>query len=444
MPHSAQLAGWGRYPVRECTVWQPVTAKALHETLPPLPARIARGNGRSYGDASLNPDATIDMLRLDRLIAFDDATGELVCEAGVLLSDIIASFVPRGWFVPVTPGTRLVTIGGMIASDVHGKNHHGAGSFGDHLRWIELDLGDGRVLRCSAHENAELFAATCGGMGLTGIIVRAALRLIPIETAWMRQRTVRARNLDAAMAAFEQSHDWTYSVAWIDCLARGRDLGRSAILLAEHALISELDPPRCAEPLARPPRKPSKVPIDLPGFVLSGFNVRAFNQLYYATQRPGDSLVALDPYFYPLDALADWNRIYGRRGFVQYQCVLPLAESEIGLRRLLETIAAAGSGSFLAVLKRMGAASFGMLSFPMPGYTLALDFPATADNLALLDRLDAITAEHGGRVYLTKDARLSSAMLARGYPRLAEFNELRTRHGLDRRFSSLLSQRLGL
>ncbi|WP_446653413.1 FAD-binding oxidoreductase [Blastomonas sp.] len=444
MPHVEPLSGWGRYPVRDCTVWQPVTAAALHATLAPLPSSIARGNGRSYGDASLNPDATIDMRRLDRLIAFDDASGALVCEAGVLLSDIIDAFVPRGWFVPVTPGTCRVTVGGMIASDVHGKNHHGAGSFCDHLLWLDLDPGDGCVLRCSADENADLFAATCGGMGLTGMIVRAAFRMVAIETAWMRQRTVRARDLDEAIALFEQSHDWTYSVAWIDCLARGRDLGRSAILLAEHASLGEIDASRRAAPLARPPRKPKKVPIDFPGFALSGFNVRAFNQLYYATMRPGDSLVALDPYFYPLDALADWNRIYGRRGFVQYQCVLPLAESETGLRRLLETIAASGSGSFLAVLKRMGAASFGMLSFPMPGYTLALDFPATPVNLALLDRLDAITADHGGRIYLTKDARLPPAMLARGYPRLAELNELRVRHGLDRRFASLLSQRLGL
>lgn len=444
MPHVEPLSGWGRYPVRDCTLWQPGTSEALHATLAPLPSSIARGNGRSYGDASLNPDATIDMRRLDRLIGFDDATGELVCEAGVLLSDIIDAFVPRGWFVPVTPGTRRVTVGGMIASDVHGKNHHGAGSFCDHLLWLELDPGDGRVLRCSADENADRFAATCGGMGLTGMIVRAAFRMVAIETAWMRQRTVRARDLDEAMALFEQSHDWTYSVAWIDCLARGRDLGRSAILLAEHASLGELDTSRRAAPLARPPRKPRAVPIDLPGFALSGFNVAVFNRLYYALQRPGEALVALDPYFYPLDALADWNRIYGRRGFVQYQCVLPLAESERGLARLLETIAAAGSGSFLAVLKRLGPQSFGMLSFPMPGYTLALDFPATPANLALLDRLDAITADHGGRVYLTKDARLSPAMLARGYPQLQEFRGLRAHYGLDRRFSSLLSQRLGL
>lgn len=444
MPHDARLSGWGRYPVRDCTLWQPVTAEALHKALTPQASAIARGNGRSYGDASLNPDATFDMRRLDRLIAFDAATGELVCEAGVLLADIITAFVPRGWFAPVTPGTQFVTLGGMIASDVHGKNHHGAGSFCDHLQWLDLDLGDGRVLRCSHDENADLFAATCGGMGLTGMIVRAAFRLLRIETAYMRQRTRRAADLGEALALFEHAQDWTYSVAWIDCLARGRDLGRSAILLAEHARAEELDTHRRAAPLARAKRKPKKVPVDFPGFALSGFNVRLFNQAYHAMQRPGDALVALDPYFYPLDALADWNRIYGRRGFVQYQAVLPLASSEAGLRAMLETISAAGAGSFLAVLKRMGPASFGMLSFPIEGYTLALDFPATPGNLALLDRLDAITADHGGRIYLTKDARMAPAMLSHGYPRLGEFRELRTRLGLDRRFTSLLSQRLGL
>lgn len=444
MPHVEPLSGWGRYPVRDCTVWQPGTAEALHAVLPPLASSIARGNGRSYGDASLNGDATIDMRRLDRLIAFDDDSGELVCEAGVLLSDLVGCFVPRGWFAPVTPGTRLVTIGGMIASDVHGKNHHGAGSFCDHLLWLDLDLGDGRVLRCSRTENADLFAATCGGMGLTGVIVRAAFRLLRIETAWMRQRTVRARDLDAALALFEQSLDWTYSVAWIDCLARGRALGRSAILLAEHATVDELGSVHRATPLVRAQRKPKAVPLDFPGFALSGFNVRLFNQAYHAMQRPGDALVPLDPYFYPLDALSDWNRIYGRRGFVQYQCVLPLASSASGLRAMLERISAAGAGSFLAVLKRMGPPSFGLLSFPIEGYTLALDFPATPDNLALLDRLDAITADHGGRVYLTKDARMAPARVAQGYPRLDEFRDLRARLGLDRRFSSLLSHRLGL
>lgn len=444
MPYQAALSGWGRYPVQECTVWQPDDPAALAATLRPLPQAIARGNGRSYGDASLNPDATIDLRRMTRLIAFDEATGVLVCEAGLLLSDLLSIFVPRGWFPPVTPGTRMVTIGGMIASDVHGKNHHGAGSFCDHVEWLDLDIGDGEVRRCSAEENPDLFAATCGGMGLTGVIVRACVRLLPIESAYIRQRTIRVPDLDAALAMFEETQAATYSVAWIDCMARGSSLGRSVILLGEHARRYELDARQRAAPLDCPPRKPKTVPIDFPEFALSGFIVRMFNHLYYATQRPGDALVAYDPYFYPLDALFEWNRIYGRRGFVQYQSVLPLAESAQGMRRLLEAISAAGAGSFLAVLKRMGRQSFGMLSFPMEGYTLALDFPASPENLGLLARLDAITAEHGGRVYLAKDACVAPQYFAVGYPRLAEFRDLRQRYGLDRRFSSLLSQRLGI
>lgn len=444
MPYSASLSGWGRYPVRQCTVWQPTTVQALHETLAPLKTSIARGNGRSYGDASMNVDATIDMRRLDRLISLDEATGALVCEAGVLLSDLVAALVPRGWFQPVTPGTRMVTIGGMIASDVHGKNHHVAGSFCDHIDWFDLDLGDGRVERCSPTQNTELFAATCGGMGLTGIIVRASFRMLKIESAFMRQRTIRVPDLEQALSLFEQSHGSTYSVAWIDCMATGKSLGRSAILLGEHARLDDLDPARSAAPLARPNRKPKTIPIDFPNLALGGFNVRMFNHLYYAMQRPGDAVVDLDPYFYPLDAIFDWNRIYGKQGFLQYQSVLPLGTSEKGMRCLLEAISAAGAGSFLAVLKRMGPGSFGMLSFPMEGYTLALDFPATPDNFALLDRLDAITADHGGRVYLTKDARVSPERFAAGYPRLDEFRNLRAQYGLDQRFSSLLSQRLGL
>lgn len=444
MPYSAPLTGWGRYPVRDCTVWQPTTVQALHETLRALPISIARGNGRSYGDASLNPEATVNMRRLDRLLAFDETSGAMECEGGVLLSDLVAAFVPRGWFPPVTPGTRMVTVGGMIASDVHGKNHHIAGSFCDHVDWFDLDLGDGRVLRCSRNENADLFAATFGGMGLTGIIVRAAFHLHKIETAFIRKRTIRVGDLDQTLSVFEQSHGSTYSVAWIDCMATGRNLGRSVIMLGEHARLAELDECRRTAPLERPSRKPKTVPIDFPAFALSGFNVKMFNHLYYAMQRPGDVLVDIDPYFYPLDTLFEWNRIYGRRGFLQYQSVMPLAESRIGMRRLLESISAAGAGSFLAVLKRMGPQSLGLLSFPMEGYTLALDFPATPNNLALLERLDEITAEHGGRVYLTKDARVSAHMFARGYPRLQEFRNLRAQYGLDQRFSSLLSRRLGL
>jgi decaprenylphospho-beta-D-ribofuranose 2-oxidase len=437
----ARVAGWGRYPTVEGAVSRPASAAAA--AAPVDGVTLARGNGRSYGDASL-ARAMLDARGLDRLVDFDPGTGRLVCEAGLLLADLIDVMLPRGWWVPVTPGTRLVTIGGMVASDVHGKNHHGAGSFCDNVAWIDLATGDGQVLRCSPAENADLFAATCGGMGLTGIILHVAFTLIPVETAAVRQRRLRAPTLAHAIAVFEDTLDWTYSVAWIDCLAGGAALGRSAILLGEHALAGELPAARRADPFARPRRRPKRVPVDMPGFVLGRLSVSIFNRLYYAAQTPGDALVPLDPYFYPLDALADWNRIYGRGGFVQYQCVLPLEASEPGYRRILAEIAAVGQASFLAVLKRMGPQSFGMLSFPMPGYTLALDFPATPANLALLDRLDAITVDHGGRIYLAKDARAAPATIAAGYPRLAEFRSVRRIHGLEDRFSSLLSERLGL
>ena len=437
------LAGWGRYPVVDCDLHQPGSPDALVETLGGLPQAIARGNGRAYGDASLNPAATVGMLRLDRLIDLDPATGVVTCEAGVLLSDLISAMLPRGWFPPVTPGTKFVTIGGMIASDVHGKNHHGAGSFCDHVEWFDLALGDGRVLRCSADDNEDLFAATCGGMGLTGIILRASFRLLKVETALVRQRTIRAPTLADAFAAFESTLDWTYSVAWIDCLAQGRDLGRSALILGEHALPDEIPVDRRAAPLARPDRAARRVPIDFPAVALSRPSVQIFNKLYYARQREGDAIADIDPYFYPLDAILEWNRIYGARGFVQYQCVLPLAASEAGMTLLLRDIAAAGQASFLAVLKRFGKGSFGLLSFPMEGYTLALDFPANAANFALLERLDAITRDHGGRIYLAKDSR-TEALTTAGYPNLERFRAIRHQYGLDTRFSSLQSQRLGL
>ncbi len=405
---------------------------------------LARGNGRSYGDASLNARQVLDTRGLDRLVDFDAIGGVLVCEAGVLLAEVIDVMLPRGWFPPVTPGTRFVTIGGMIASDVHGKNHHGAGSFCEHLLWIDLATGDGEVRRCSRDNHADLFAATCGGMGLTGAILTCAFRMLRVETGMVRQRTVRAPTLAHALATFEEAMDWTYSVAWIDCLAGGRSAGRSAIMLGEHARVDELPSGRRATPLARPVRRIKSIPVDLPGFVLSRASVSLFNRVYYAAQRAGDALVNIDPYFYPLDTLADWNRIYGRRGFTQFQCVLPLDASQAGLGTMLRLIRDKGQASFLAVLKRLGQESFGPLSFPRPGYTLALDFPATPANLALMAELDAVTAAHGGRIYLAKDACAQASTVAAGYPRLDAFRAVRQQYGLDTRFSSLLSDRLNL
>ena len=297
-----RLSGWGRYPVLECQVAEPRTAVETAGFVPGAPA-IARGNGRSYGDSSLGPSGTVVTRHVDRMLAFDPDTGRLTCEAGVLLADIIDAFVPRGWFPPVTPGTKWVTVGGMIAADVHGKNHHGAGSFADHILWLDLALGDGTVLRCSRSEHPNLFAATCGGMGLTGVILSASFTLLKVGSAWIAQTTERAPNLGRVFEVFEASQDWTYSVAWVDCLASGADLGRSVVFLGEHATAEQVK----GSPFGRAVRKAKPVPFDLPAIALNRLSVRAFNTLYYRRQQPGRAIVALDPYFYPLDALLEWE-----------------------------------------------------------------------------------------------------------------------------------------
>lgn len=437
------LSGWGRYPRADCRV---IEARGREDVLAAIAKNdslIARGNGRSYGDPALNPRGTLSIRRSDRLRDFDAATGCVTCEAGVKLADIVEVFVPRGWFPRVTPGTKFVTVGGMIAADVHGKNHHGAGSFGDTVESLDLALADGRVVRCSPSENAELFAATRGGMGLTGVILEARFRLMPIATSLIRQETVRARNLEEAMALFEDSQHWTYSVAWIDCLASGAALGRSLLYRGEHARLDELPPERRAAPLGLPRRRAARVPIDFPAFALNRWTVAAFNEFYYRRGRPRSDLVALETFFYPLDAVLDWNRIYGTSGFVQYQCVLPKAASPDGVTALLRRIAGAGRGSFLTVLKLLGPQD-GLLSFPTEGYTLALDFRAEAATFRLLDELDAIVADHGGRLYLAKDARMNAAMVRRGYPGLERFQAVRAAVDPQGKFSSLQSRRLEL
>jgi FAD/FMN-containing dehydrogenase len=399
---------------------------------------IARGNGRSYGDAALNEGCVLSTLRSDHILAFTPETGGIVCEAGLLLADLLSFAVPRGFFPPVTPGTKFVTIGGMIASDVHGKNHHVTGSFGNHVDWIELLLADGQVVTCSQQENAELFAATCGGMGLTGIILSAAIRLMPIDTAHIRQETLRAASLAETMMLCEEPVGTTYAVAWIDCLASGAALGRSLIYRGEHALRAEVP----GRTLDVPHRRVKRVPVDFPGWLLNPWSVRAFNELYYRRGRPGTALIDYDRFFYPLDSILDWNRIYGRRGFVQYQCVIPKAASAPALEALLKRISKAGTGSFLAVLKLLGPEGFGLMSFPLEGYTLALDFPLSRSTLDLFFELDAVVGDHGGRIYLAKDACASGALVRKGYPRLPQFLALRQQVDPRGKFASLQSRRL--
>jgi FAD/FMN-containing dehydrogenase len=410
---AAQPLSWGRYPRQAAA-----RLEALHwrdEGLPAVASILVRGCGRSYGDSCLNEGGTlIDARPLDRLIAFDRAQGIVRCEAGVTLAQLLEVAVPAGWFLPVTPGTRYVTMGGAIANDVHGKNHHRAGTFGRHVRRLELVRSDGSRRECVPGE--ALFDATVGGLGLTGFITWAEVALRPIVSSRLDLETLRFRGVEEFLELSARSEGFEHVVAWVDATARGARLGRGLFMRANHATApGPLVPPRARPRLS--------MPFDLPGFVLSRFSVSAFNVVHHGLARTGTREVELEPFFYPLDGIAHWNRLYGARGFVQHQCVVPLTDAQRTLTQLLEAVAASGEASFLTVVKVFGdVPSPGMLSFPRPGATLALDFPMRgAATLALLERLDAMVMEAGGAIYPAKDARMSRATFERSFPRLPQF-----------------------
>ena len=438
------LSGWGQYPRIDAKLNAPRSEEDL-QALVLQGNSIARGNGRAYGDSAVSAQNTVHMRHFNRMLSFDAEQGQLVAEAGVLLADVIDAFLPRGWFSYVTPGTKFVTLGGMIAADVHGKNHHKDGSFGTYVDWIDVLISDGSVQRCSRSENTELFEWTVGGMGLTGIVLRAAIRLRHVSSAWIEQRTLVAENISHAIELFEQSHDATYSVAWIDCLQQGKSMGRSLVMLGEHADAVVVPSQYRKTPLHISPKRKLSIPVEFPSWALNSLSVRAFNALYYwnGKRKRGQQLVDWDSYFYPLDAILGWNKIYGRHGFAQFQCVLPLQTADAGLRALLSAIANAGAGSFLAVLKRFGTQN-SRFSFPMEGYTLALDFPVNKKTLALMERLDSITVEHGGRFYLAKDSRMSRDLFHQSEPRTKDFVSFRSDHAASGAFASAQSHRLGL
>ena len=437
-----QLAGWGRYPFVESTVSHPDTDAAILDEIrkqsddDELLQRIPRGLARSYGDSSLAP-SVVETDRLDHFMDFDEQTGLLRCGAGVSLAEILEVFVPRGWFLPVTPGTKFVTVGGAIASDVHGKNHHLEGTFCDHVTRMRVATAATGIVECSRDEHGALFLGTCGGMGLTGIIVDATFRLRPIASAYIDSTTLRASNLTEALDLFVEHDKTTYSVAWIDCLSRGRSLGRSLLTVGEHATSGEL--------VASQPGSLG-VPVDLPGQLLNRFTVQAFNSLYYRRVREArtDQVVHYEPFFYPLDFVHQWNRIYGRGGFTQYQFVVPTAGGIDALTEVLDRIAASKRASFLAVLKSFGPANDNYLSFPMEGYTLALDFKIEPGLFEMLDTLDEVVLDSGGRLYLTKDVRMSAETFRRSYPQWPEMEALRRQYGADRVFNSRQSRRLDL
>ena len=430
------VSGWGRYPRAEARVARPTLDGDLADLVATRRPLIARGLGRSYGDSAIAAEV-VDASARSNLIAFDEQTGVLECDAGVSLDEILRVFVPRGWFLPVTPGTRHVTVGGAIASDVHGKNHHSEGTFGEHVLSMRLLLGDGSTVVASRTEHADLFHATCGGMGLTGIVLTAVFRLKPIASSLIEETTIKAPDLDAVLAAFEETRDATYSVAWIDCLAKGRSLGRSLLTVGEHASSGPLVAREAAAP---------RIPLDFPRLAMNRLTMGAFNTAYYQRVRRARHTrrIPYEPFFYPLDILRDWNRLYGSTGFLQYQFVLPFDAGVEGLRDVLERIAASGRGSFLAVLKVFGEQNVNHLSFPTAGYTLALDFQAVPAAFALFDDLDRLVQDRGGRLYLTKDARMSKSMFQQTYPRWQEFEAVRERYHAVGAFASVQSERLGL
>jgi FAD/FMN-containing dehydrogenase len=430
------LESWGRHPIIDAEQFLPGENAGVRAALDRAPSLIPFGQGRSYGDSALAA-RVLRSGRLDRLLAFDPGSGVLDCQAGVTLDAILRVFVPKGWFLPVTPGTKYISVGGAIASDVHGKSHHVNGCFSETVLDFDLMLADGSLRRCSREENADLFRATCGGMGLTGIVLRARLRLLAIRSSVIEQETHKARDLEELLDRFEETRSSTYAVAWIDCMSRGAALGRSVLTVGDFSAEGGLT-------VHREPR--IGVPLVPPVSPVTPVTMRAFSAFLYhkVLRRRSRQRVHYEQFFYPLDGVLNWNRMYGPSGFTQYQFVLPRAAGPKGLRSLLEAVAESGKGTFLAVLKVMGAANDNPLSFPLEGYTLAVDFKLQAGLFPLLDGLDARVADLGGRVYLSKDVRLGEAAFKRFYPRWTEFQALRERTGAKGRFASLQSRRLGL
>lgn len=443
------LSGWGRYPHAETSLFRPDRVASLDTLLVHQKSSlIARGLGASYGDAAVNgAGGTVLTQRLNRFLGFDPDTAVLSCEAGVTMEDLLHYLLPRGMFPPVSPGTKYVTLGGCVACDIHGKNHHRSGSIAAHLIDLHVLTAAGVRVRCSREERPDLFWATIGGMGLTGIITELRLRLARVETPYLAVDYDRAENLDALLRLFDDDQRYTYSVAWLDCLAGGRSLGRGVLMRAnplEGADATARGLPRHRWRTARR----LTVPFGLPSVLFNPVTVGAFNALFYH-RHPAQSrgvAVHYDPYFYPLDRLRQWNRLYGRRGFLQYQCVVPFESGRESLIRILEAVVQDRRASFLAVLKRFGAADPAqMLSFPRAGYTLALDIVRDAGPVfPFLDELDEIVVRSGGRVYLAKDARLSPDCFRAMYPEADAWLAVKRRVDPENRFRSDLAARLGL
>jgi decaprenylphospho-beta-D-ribofuranose 2-oxidase len=442
---TTKLSGWGANRWADCACVEPETPTQVASWLDRT-GSIARGLGRSYGDAALNSGGQVlGMGRLDRYLAFDEKTGVLTCEAGVSLADIIRNFAPRGWFPAVTPGTKFVTVGGCIANDVHGKAHHVQGCFSNTVDSITVLLASGETVLASRTENSELFWATFGGMGLLGIVLTATLRLRRIETTYFRQKAIPVRDLEHLVEVLaEHDKTYSYSLATLDVFARGARLGRGVVSVGEHARPEDLPARFAAHPLrvGHPPRV--TVPFTLPEITLNPLSIRLVNAIIQQIQARAPAIRHYDAFVYPLDGIADWNRGYGRRGFTQYQFVIPFAAGVRRMREILATMLSAGELPFLNVLKRFGKQSGGLLSFPREGYSFAIDLPIRQHTVGLLRRLDAMVLDAGGRIYLGKDSYVEAATFRAMYPELDRWLELKARYDPGNTFTSDLGRRVGL
>jgi len=443
------LTGWGRTaptPARLAPVHDDEAVRAVLRGAGDRGV-VARGLARSYGDAAQNAGGfVLDMTTADGVLSADLGSGLVDVEAGISLDELMNRFVPQGWFVPVTAGTRYVTVGGAIAADIHGKNHHIAGSFSQHVRWLDLLTADGQVRRIGPDSDADLFWATAGGMGLTGVILRAQVQLKPIESSRCLVDTDRTPDLDSLMTLLsETDHLYDYSVAWIDCVAKGSRMGRSVVTRGRFARLDELPEKRKADPLKYHGSVTISAPNVFPPGLLNPLTVAAFNELWYrkSPKRKRNQLQSIPTFFHPLDGVGAWNRIYGPRGFVQYQFTVPFGQEE-AMREALERISHSGTASFLAVLKRFGPGNPGMLSYPSPGWTLALDIPVQKGLATLLDRLDELVVAAEGRIYLAKDSRVRPETFEKMYDRLEQFRAVRKQVDPDGVFTSDLARRLSL
>ncbi len=431
-----RVCNWGLYPKVDAVQFSAANYSEIADIVKANDTIIARGNGRCYGDSSLQKNI-FSTLSLNSIINFNETNGIINCQSGVFLSEILNIIIPKGYFLPVTPGTKFITIGGAVASNIHGKNHHTEGAIANFIHSFELLIDTGEVLHCSKQQNSILFANTIGGMGLTGIIIEVQLQLKKIETSYINQQIIKAQNLAEIINYFEKYKDTTYAVAWIDCLAKGKNLGKSILYLGEHTKMGELNKNPIRNPLIIQHKRAINIPFYFPTFVMSRLLIKGFNFLFYNKhlRSKASNIIDYNSFFYPLDGLHNWNKLYGKNGFTQYQFVIPFENGLEGLTEILTKISESNCGAFLGVLKTFGPKETfsSPLSFPMEGYTLAVDFKVNNKVFQLLNQLDEIVLKYKGRLYLTKDARMKADTFAKSYP-----NGLEHPH----KFSSLQSQRL--